>query len=124
MYLLLLKCYYKNKNIPLRTRNHYLISKNEINWTKISTQYQKLSEPFIRKFKNRVNWEYISICQKLSENFIREFKGRVDWFWILRYQTLSEDFIRELKDDIPWSWGFGFEDTLLSLSHRNYIIKK
>ena len=30
---------------------------------------------------------------KLSESFIREFKNKVDWWWISRYQELSENFI-------------------------------
>ncbi len=41
--------------------------------------YQKLSENFIREFKDKVNWYNISYSQKLSENFIREFKDNVNW---------------------------------------------
>jgi len=41
-------------------------------WTNISAR-EKLSEEFIREFKDRVNWHYISLTQKLSEGFIREF---------------------------------------------------
>ena len=47
----------------------------------ISFHY-KLSENFIREFKNRVNWIHISIYQKLSEDFIREFQYKVDLFYI------------------------------------------
>ena len=32
-----------------------------------------MSEDFIREFKDKVNWSYISYSQKLSEDFIREF---------------------------------------------------
>ena len=39
--------------------------------------YQKLSEEFIKKFKDEVDWLSISIYQKLSEDFIREFKDEV-----------------------------------------------
>ena len=38
----------------------------------------------------------ISRYQKLSENFIREFKDKVNWEYISKYQTLSEDFKKEL----------------------------
>ena len=63
-------------------------------WDYISL-FQKLSEDFIREFKDRVNWIYISYYQTLSEYFIREFKDKVDWIMISHCQDLSEDFIRE-----------------------------
>ena len=49
---------------------------------------------------NNVNWDYISFSQKLSEDFIREFKDKVDWDYISYYQKLSQDFIREFKDKV------------------------
>ena len=72
-----------------------------VNWDYIS-QYQKLSEDFIREFKDKVNWEYISEYQKLSEDFIREFQDKVNWYCIPAFQKLSEDFIREFKDEVSW----------------------
>ena len=61
------------------------------------SRYQKLSEDFIREFKNRVEWGYISEFQKLSENFIREFKDKVDWYNIITNQELSKDFRKEFR---------------------------
>jgi hypothetical protein len=58
----------------------------------------------VKKFKDKVDWEWISISQKLSEDFIREFKDRIDWLWISQYQKLSEDFIREFKDEVIWGF--------------------
>ena len=78
-------------------------SLEEIDWLNIS-RYQKLSEDFIREFKDEVNWVCISENQKLSEDFIREFKDKVNWFWISKYQKLSKDFIREFKDKVNWFW--------------------
>ena len=75
----------------------------KIDWSWISLN-QKLSENFIREFKDSVDWYWISINQRLSEEFIREFKDRVTWDWISRYQTLSENFIREFKDRVDWYW--------------------
>ena len=51
----------------------------------------------IRKNPHSVHWYYISKSQKLSEDFIREFKDYVNWYCISAYQKLSEDFIRNLK---------------------------
>jgi hypothetical protein len=72
-------------------------------WSGIS-QHQKLSEDFIREFKNDVDWDYISSYQRLSEDFIREFQDRVNWYWISIFQKLSENFIREFKDKVNWGY--------------------
>ena len=79
---------------------------NSISWYYIS-EYQKLSEDFIREFSNKVDWEQISKYQKLSETFIREFSNEVNWYNISKYQILSEEFIREFSDKVCWvyiSW--------------------
>lgn len=62
-------------------------------WDRISN-YQYLTESFIRKYQDKINWEFISKYQKLSEDLIIEFKNKVDWFYIARNQNLSETFIR------------------------------
>jgi hypothetical protein len=48
-----------------------------VNWIYIS-YFQKLSEDFIREFKDKVSWDHISASQKLSEDFIRKFKYKVN----------------------------------------------
>jgi hypothetical protein len=78
-------------------------SLEEVNWVYIS-EYQKLSEDFIREFQNEVDWNCISIFQKLSENFIREFQNEVDWNCISIYQKLSENFIREFQNEVDWDY--------------------
>ena len=65
---------------------------DKVDWDLIS-EYQKLSECFIRKFQNKVSWDDISACQKLSEDFIEEFQDKVEWFFISQHQKLSEKFI-------------------------------
>lgn len=62
----------------------------------------RLSEEFIRKYKDHVDWKDVSTFQILSEEFIREFSGRVDWECIAECQVLSEEFIREYVDHLDW----------------------
>ena len=50
---------------------------DNLNWYDISNKYI-LSENFIRKYKNKVFWTYISIYQKLSDDFIREFQNEIN----------------------------------------------
>ena len=93
---------------------------------------QKLSEDFIREFKDKVNWVYISQYQKLSEDFIREFKGKINWYCIDQYQKLSKDFIGEFRLTLPknnWLYTTKKEklqnikkNTQYEVINNNYII--
>ena len=56
-------------------------------WRWIS-KHQTLSEDFIEKHKDRVNWWEISSSQKLSEDFIEKNKDIVYWVWISRFKKL------------------------------------
>jgi hypothetical protein len=42
---------------------------------------------------NQINWELLSRFQKLSEEFISRFSDSIDWFWVSISQKLSEDLI-------------------------------
>ena len=97
---LLTKNYRNLDNILSRIPN---ITEKEKTWIKLSSKC-KLSEDFIREFKDNLNWNYISRNQKLSEDFIREFQDKVNWKYISEKQTLSKDFIREFQDRIKFEF--------------------
>ena len=81
-----------------------------------------LSAEFIREFKDKVDWEYISSYQTLSEDFIREFQDKVDWYFISMHQTLSEEFIIEFQDKVNWNMVLTYQK--LSREFKNeYVIK-
>jgi len=61
---------------------------NEVDWYKIS-QYQILSEDFIREFQDKVYWHLISEYQHLSITFIKEFKNKIHWLLLLHKYGLS-----------------------------------
>jgi hypothetical protein len=83
----------------MKTKERLLrLAKNK-GWIWISAR-QKLSENFIREFKDKVEWEYISINQELSEDFIREFQDEVDWGDVSLYQEFSEDFYFDFANKI------------------------
>ena len=92
----------KYPELILYFKNSKKLKLSVLYWTYIS-EFQKLSEEFIREFKDKVNWHYISHKQKLSESFIREFKDKVNWHNISENQILSESFIREFQDKVKWS---------------------
>jgi len=72
---------------------------DKLDWGTVS-RYQKLSEPLIERVKDKVDWEYISIFQKLSEPFIEKFAANVHWGFINRYQDLSVTFKEKFKDKL------------------------
>lgn len=74
---------------------------DKVDWRCISI-YQNLSENLIREFCDKVDWIYISINQKLSEEFIEEFQHKVDWYSISEYQKLSEEFIKKFQNRVNW----------------------
>ena len=53
----------------------------------------------MEKFEDRLTWNAFS-HQKLSENFIRKYKDKVYWCIISEKQNLSKDFIVEFSDKI------------------------
>lgn len=58
-------------------------------WYQISGYtYPRLSEDFIREFKNYLNWEEVSWYQNLSKEFIREMINYVD-----KHSIVSSDKI-------------------------------
>ena len=72
---------------------------DKVDWYCISA-YQQLSEDFINKYSDMVDWENISIYQKLSETFIEKYADKVNWICISIYQKLSENFIRKYKNEL------------------------
>jgi hypothetical protein len=75
--------------------------KDCVDWFYIS-RYQVLSESFMREFKDYIYWNCFGIVQVLSESLIRDFKDKVSWDYISRFQALSEPFIEEFKDEVSW----------------------
>lgn len=61
-------------------------------------RYQKLSEEFIEKYKNKVDWRNISKYQSLTEEFIEKYKDKVDWYYICSHQIMSEEFMDKMHD--------------------------
>lgn len=76
----------------------------EVDWGCIS-KYQKLSEDFIREFKDEVDWDWISWSQKLSGDFIKEFQLTIsDNNWLYKTREYKLEQIKacglyEIEDD-------------------------
>jgi len=86
--------------------------KNPKVWKEISEKC-KLTEDFMREFKDYIHWGYACRRQTLSEDFIREFQylfKPMDWQGISYYQTFTENFMREFKDKLDWEMIIEFQN--------------
>jgi len=70
------------------------------NWWPVHSQ--KLSEQFIRDFRDKLDWLWICIHQNLTESFMREMKDYVRWNTAAEYQKMSSDFILEFVDRLNY----------------------
>lgn len=70
-------------------------------WNTMS-EHQVLSEGFIDRYNDKMDWEIISICQVLSMPFIAKYQNLVVWRHISRYQKLCESFIEQYCDKVEW----------------------
>ncbi len=61
---------------------------DEESWNSISHR-QKLSPNFIRRFRDKLDWDFLCQCIKFSEESIKEFEDYIYWKKIFEYQTLS-----------------------------------
>ncbi len=91
---------------------------DSICWSGIPNRI-KLSESFIRKFQDKLDWCYISADQELSEDFIREFQNKVIWGNISIRQKLSEKFIEEFADKVNWTYIFLRQNVSLDFMEKN-----
>jgi len=64
---------------------------------------RNLSEEFMERFQDKLDWRDISSYQILSENFIEKFQDKVDWYYISSCQTLSENFIEKFQNKVNWN---------------------
>lgn len=52
----------------------------------LACYYQKLSEPFLEKYGDRMNWNYISQRQELSKEFMLKHKDKLNFTWLKKHQ--------------------------------------
>ena len=81
---------------------------DKVNWSDIF-RFQKLSESFIEKYQDKVFWYSISKYQKLSESFIEKYEDKVNWYNNSKYQKLSESFIEKYEDKVNWYGIFKYQ---------------
>ncbi len=70
----------------------------DISWGKYD-----LSEQFMDKFADKLDWFGICVLENLSEKFIESHKDKIFRLPLCRYQILSEEFIENNLNLIDWA---------------------
>lgn len=79
-----------------RLPHEYLDIFNDDEWRLIS-KYQNLSNKFINRYADCLDWKHISKYHKFTINSVREHIGRIYEYKLLSNPSLTEDMILELK---------------------------
>lgn len=79
--------------------NFHLVSLNDT-----VNLYSNLSEDFIKKYEDKINFEILQISQNLSEEFIKSRIDKINLKHIIMYQTLSEEFIEKYIPDYLYQY--------------------
>jgi hypothetical protein len=94
----------------LNEENYDLCPTSQFNWWTLHTN---LSEDFMRRFGDKLNWRKVSDHQKgLTESFIRENADRVHWDRICQRIQMSVDFIEEFQDKVIWDYIWSYQKKL------------
>ena len=86
--------------------NKYIMEIEKRNTNKCIINIAVLSEKFINKNLNKIDWDYILESQKLSEDFLEEFidnSTNNQKILISAYQKLSEKFIKKHLENLSLS---------------------
>jgi len=88
--------------------NHkYITEKDIVNYSRNEWIYycqNGLSENFMEKYCNLLNWEIICQYATLSCTFMDRHNTKLLWGYISYYQTLSEEFMTKYHDKIKWKY--------------------
>lgn len=74
--------------------------KDYIDWNYMS-QKKELSDEFIAKFQDKLNWKII-LKKKVSNELLERCKENVDWDYVSKEYPLEDAFITQFKDKLNW----------------------
>lgn len=73
-----------------------------INHWPLVSQFQQLSEAFMRKYYKFIDWRRVSAYQTLSVEFMRDFSDRISWLEVTKNQDMTYEFMLEYFYEIEW----------------------
>lgn len=58
-------------------------------WDKISQGWYIFNQDFVQKFKDKVNWHFISQGKRYSIRFYKKFAKYLDWYYITKTEAIQ-----------------------------------
>lgn len=86
------------RKIMVKTKVHF-----PSDFNKMIPQYQVLTEDFMRDFKDKLDWDTISLCQTLGSTFIDEFADLLNWSIMSETQMLTIDQMQNYAPNLHWN---------------------
>ena len=94
---------------------------SDVFWNAVIRYIQLPTELFedIWEYVSTSSWWHISTYWRLSEDFIERFANLIEWSALLEYQKLSLQFVRKHMDRFPSEIEIG-EDGVVTLTRYNF----
>lgn len=73
-----------------------------VNWSIVCNTHKDLSYGFILKYKNHINWIYLTAYRTFTENEILQFADYIHWDVASEFQVLTDDIIIDYADRVDW----------------------
>lgn len=83
-------------------REHKKYLKKKYEWFEICNNFSNLSENLIHDFARKIWWEYLDYSN-LSEDFLERHIQFVDWNRLSQTKIVSEQFGKKYEDEINWT---------------------
>ena len=81
----------------LSEQEYYKEFSDKIDWSVIFKE--KLSEEFLERFQENLNWNDVSFFQTLSIDFIKKFKKKLNWKYIeIRQSHIDKNLLFSMKN--------------------------
>jgi hypothetical protein len=104
------------------------MSKNPKLWTAI-VKTQALTEQFIEKYCQELEWNNICVHQNLSDQFIKKHEANINWSIISKKRKMSVAFVinndRHIKWDQIWhNQNFSYDEIKVLHDHYEKLLMK
>lgn len=74
---------------------------DKIDW-KIFSVAHELTFTQLQEFADKIDWKAMSKLRDLNPNFIEAFQENLDWRCVSKYSELTEDFIKRFDSKVDW----------------------
>lgn len=74
---------------------------DKIDWKIFSVAYE-LTFTQLEEFADKIDWKAMSKLRDLNPNFIEAFQEKLDWRCVSKYSELTEDFIERFDSKVDW----------------------